>query len=64
MAVITPVIFCTGCGVTLEDGYKPKVLSASPEVRKGYYASPFSDQAAAAKSDSGAGPMLGPSGPR
>jgi len=34
-----------GCTVTLEDGYKPKPLDASADVRKSYYASPFTDAA-------------------
>lgn len=34
-----------GCGVTLEDGYRPKPIDSSPEVRRSYYASPFTDEA-------------------
>jgi hypothetical protein len=41
------VLAIAGCGMTMEDGYKPRSLGASPEVRKSYYASPFSDQAEA-----------------
>lgn len=48
-------LFTAGCGVTLEDGYKPRSLDASPDARKAYYASPFTDQAAAgAKEGAGA----------
>jgi hypothetical protein len=41
-------LLAAGCGMTLEDGYKPRSLDASPEVRRSFYASPFTDQAAAA----------------
>ena len=40
-----------GCGTTLEDGYKPKALGSTPEVRKSYYASPFTPQAEAGSHD-------------
>ena len=39
------VLAASGCGVTLEDGYKPHSLDASPDLRRAYYASPFTDQA-------------------
>lgn len=37
-----------GCSVTMEDGYKPRLLNDTGEVRRAYYASPFTDQADAA----------------
>jgi hypothetical protein len=50
-------LLAAGCGTTLEDGYKPHTLDATPDARKAYYASPFTDQAAAGakegSSDSG-----------
>lgn len=38
----------TGCGDTLETGYVPRRLGSSSTERRGYYASPFSPEAAAA----------------
>ncbi|HET6250686.1 MAG TPA: hypothetical protein VFE47_23560 [Tepidisphaeraceae bacterium] len=40
-------VLIVGCGTTMEDGYKPHPLGATPEARKAYYASPFTDEAAA-----------------
>ena len=37
-----------GCSITMEDGYKPRSLNATPEVRHAYYAPAFTDQADAA----------------
>lgn len=34
-----------GCSSTLETGYKPRLLGSSPEVRRGYYAQPFTREA-------------------
>jgi len=48
-----------GCGVTLEDGYKPHNLDASADMRKSYYASPFTDSANAAGADHDSGLRLG-----
>ena len=38
-----------GCSSTLETGYKPRKLGASDEMRRGYYAQPFTPEAQAAK---------------
>jgi hypothetical protein len=50
----TIVIFLTlvtlpgaGCSDKLETGYKPRPLTASPALRRAYYASPFSREAEA-----------------
>lgn len=49
-----------GCGTTMEDGFKPHGLDASPDMRKAYYASPFSDQAnSAAGGDHDSGLRMG-----
>jgi hypothetical protein len=34
-----------GCSSKLETGYKPRMLGSSEEVRRGYYAEPFSPEA-------------------
>jgi hypothetical protein len=51
-ALLTVSFLTAGCGTTLEDGYKPRALGSTPEVRRGYYASPFTDQAEAKSHDS------------
>jgi hypothetical protein len=38
-----------GCSETLETGYAPRKLGASTEARRGFYAQPFSIEAAKAK---------------
>ena len=38
-----------GCYSKLETGYVPRKLGSSEEVRRGYYAEPFTAEAAAAK---------------
>ena len=38
-----------GCSSKLETGYKPRLLGTSPEVRRGYYAQPFTPEAKRAK---------------
>jgi hypothetical protein len=38
----------TGCASKLETGYEPRQLGVSSAERKGYYASPYSAEAAAA----------------
>jgi hypothetical protein len=38
----------TGCGSKLETGYEPRQLGVSSAERKGYYASPYTPEAAAA----------------
>lgn len=53
------VLFCvgaiglTGCSETLETGYVPRKLGASSTERRGYYASPFTPEAAAAAQATG-----------
>jgi hypothetical protein len=34
-----------GCSSKLETGYKPRMLGSSEEVRRGYYAEPFTPEA-------------------
>ena len=34
-----------GCSSKLETGYKPRLLGSSEEVRRGYYAEPFTPEA-------------------
>jgi hypothetical protein len=34
-----------GCSSKLETGYKPRLLGSSAEVRRGYYAQPFTPEA-------------------
>ena len=38
-----------GCSSTLDTGYEPRRLGASDDVRRGYYAQPFTPEARAAK---------------
>jgi hypothetical protein len=38
-----------GCASKLETGYEPRKLGSSTEVRRGYYAQPFTPEAKAAK---------------
>jgi hypothetical protein len=38
-----------GCSNTLETGYVPRQLGVSSSERRGYYASPFTPEAAAAQ---------------
>ena len=38
-----------GCSSTLETGYMPRKLGASDDVRRGYYAQPFTPEAKAAR---------------
>jgi len=38
-----------GCSNALETGYVPRALGASSTERRGYYASPFTPEAAAAQ---------------
>ena len=42
-----------GCGSTLETGYIPRPLGSSSTERRGYYASPFTPEAAAAAQAAG-----------
>jgi hypothetical protein len=43
------LIALAGCSSTLETGYEPRKLGASEDVRRGYYARPFTPEARAAK---------------
>lgn len=45
LIIISLAFLAAGCSSTLEDGYKPRLLGASDEQRRGYYASPFTPQA-------------------
>jgi hypothetical protein len=47
-----------GCGVDMEDGYKPRSLNTSPTQRRSYYASPFTPEAEAGKDEKN-GPASG-----
>ena len=53
VAVVWIALLAAGCSTTLEDGYKPRALDAGPEARKSFYASPFTDSAAAGGRDIG-----------
>jgi hypothetical protein len=53
------VLSSTGCGVDMEDGYKPRTLNTSPTQRRSYYASPFTPEAEAGKEDKGGGAAPG-----
>ena len=39
----------SGCSAKLETGYQPRKLGSSEEIRRGYYAQPFTMEAAAAR---------------
>ena len=42
-------LFAAGCSSGLETGYVPRKLGSSNEVRRGYYAQPFTPEAKAAR---------------
>ncbi len=48
MMVVAAAVLLAGCASKLETGYQPRVLGASDEARRGYYAQPFTPQAKAA----------------
>jgi len=49
-AVLAAAWFVCGCSSTLETGYVPRPLGgSSSEVRRGYYAQPFTPEAKKAK---------------
>ena len=48
-ALATLLLIAVGCSSTLETGYAPRKLGASDDVRRGYYAQPFTPEAKAAK---------------
>jgi hypothetical protein len=45
LIIISLSVLAVGCSSRLEDGYKPRLLGASDEQRRGYYATPFTPQA-------------------
>ena len=48
-AFVGVVGFGGGCSSKLETGYQPRLLGSSAEVRRGFYAEPFTVEAAKAK---------------
>jgi hypothetical protein len=48
-------IILSGCASDLETGYKPRRLSATSDVRRSYYAAPFTAEATPATTDKGSG---------
>jgi len=60
-AVLCPGLFSTGCSMELETGYKYRPLNATPVQRRGYYASPYSMEKAAADQEAkqGSHPAMG-----
>ncbi|MDB5355200.1 MAG: hypothetical protein JWN24_1653 [Phycisphaerales bacterium] len=44
-AIASGLLMSAGCNAKLEDGYEPHALGASPDIRRSYYASPFTEQA-------------------
>ena len=52
-----------GCGMELETGYKYRPLNATPVQRRGYYASPFSMEKAAADQENKQGVHPASKGP-
>jgi hypothetical protein len=58
--VVVPLVFLTvGCSMELETGYKYRPLSATPVQRRGYYASPYTQEKAAAQAEEKQGPSHG-----
>ena len=49
LMIVLSAAAAAGCASKLETGYEPRVLGASDEARRGYYAQPFTPQAKAAK---------------
>lgn len=60
-AVLLSPLFSSGCGMELETGYKYRPLNATPVQRRGYYASPYSQEKAAAEQEAkqGSHPAMG-----
>ena len=52
-AGVVVLFLFTGCNSTLETGYVPRPLGSSSTERRGYYASPFTPEAAAAAQAAG-----------
>ena len=60
--VLLGTFVLSGCGPELETGYKYRPLGATVAQRRGYYASPYSAEKAAAQQDEKqGGPKLGTS---
>jgi hypothetical protein len=51
LTILSLAVLAVGCSSSLEDGYKPRLLGASDDQRRGYYAAPFTPQAQAADQD-------------
>jgi hypothetical protein len=49
VSLLVPLLGFAGCSNKLETGYEPRRLGSSNEVRRGYYAAPFSPEARKAK---------------
>jgi hypothetical protein len=47
--LLIAIICLAGCSSKLETGYEPRKLGASDETRRGFYAQPFTPEAAKAK---------------
>ena len=60
-AVLSVGFFVNGCGMELETGYNYRPLNATPVQRRGYYASPYSQEKAAAEQETkqGSHPAMG-----
>ncbi len=60
-AMLLSPLFSVGCGMELETGYKYRPLNATPVQRRGYYASPYSQEKAAAEQEAkqGSHPAMG-----
>ena len=55
--------FAGGCSMELETGYKYRPLNATPVQRRGYYASPYSQEKAAAEQENKQGVHPASGGP-
>ena len=51
IAAATVLLLVAGCSAKLETGYEPHKLGVSENVRRGYYATPFTPEANAASQD-------------
>ena len=51
LAVLWFGFIAAGCSMELETGYKYRPLNATPTQRRGYYASPYSQEKAAADAE-------------
>ena len=60
-AMLSPGFLSSGCSMELETGYKYRPLNATPIQRRGYYASPYSQEKAAAEQEAkqGSHPAMG-----